>query len=173
METADFWLHEKALVHKLFKVFVPRYVDYSRAFTSIFYLAPKYDAAVNEKTSWQERVANRSGAFPAYNSRWVQLERAVVEFKGKGNHLLLFPAADFSFVLKRAIDDLSVTWQPSISAAINYEFHYLFFRRKSAASAASASTQKCQHPDKRADVCGAGGRLPAHEPHETRFRGKQ
>lgn len=97
METADFWLHEKPLVHKLFKVLVPRYMDYSRAFTSIFYLAPKYEAANAEKTHWKDRVIMRSGAFPFYDQRWPQFERAVIEFKGSDTVPSVSSPASFSF----------------------------------------------------------------------------
>lgn len=53
MEMAAFWLLEKQLVHKLFKVLAPRYQNYSVAFTKM-YKAPKpypgkyYDRAVLE-----------------------------------------------------------------------------------------------------------------------------
>ncbi|XP_050344016.1 39S ribosomal protein L17, mitochondrial [Nymphalis io] len=40
MEIADFWLLEKQLVHKLFKVLVPRYENCSTAFTRM-YKAPQ------------------------------------------------------------------------------------------------------------------------------------
>ncbi|XP_050524504.1 39S ribosomal protein L17, mitochondrial [Daktulosphaira vitifoliae] len=40
MEMADFWIEEKQLVHKLFKVLVPRFVDYSTSYTQL-YRAPK------------------------------------------------------------------------------------------------------------------------------------
>ncbi|XP_050442583.1 39S ribosomal protein L17, mitochondrial [Adelges cooleyi] len=40
MEMADFWIEEKQLIHKLFKVLVPRYVDYNTSYTML-YRAPK------------------------------------------------------------------------------------------------------------------------------------
>ncbi|XP_047533976.1 39S ribosomal protein L17, mitochondrial [Vanessa atalanta] len=40
MEIADYWLLEKQLVHKLFKVLVPRYENYNTAFTKM-YKAPQ------------------------------------------------------------------------------------------------------------------------------------
>jgi large subunit ribosomal protein L17 len=39
MEMADYWLDEKQLVHKLFKVLVPRYENYSSSYTRLL-LAP-------------------------------------------------------------------------------------------------------------------------------------
>ena len=39
MEMADYWLNEKQLVHKLFKVLVPRYQSSSSSFTRLI-LAP-------------------------------------------------------------------------------------------------------------------------------------
>lgn len=49
MELADYWLLEKDLVHKLFKVLVPRYQDHRTSYTDIFkkaaeYPGPKRDA---------------------------------------------------------------------------------------------------------------------------------
>ncbi|XP_015787316.1 39S ribosomal protein L17, mitochondrial [Tetranychus urticae] len=40
MELADFYIHEKQLVHKLFKVLVPRYIDYTDSFTKLWRLSP-------------------------------------------------------------------------------------------------------------------------------------
>lgn len=40
MDTADFWLLEKQLVHKLFKVLVPRYENSNLSYTKM-YKAPK------------------------------------------------------------------------------------------------------------------------------------
>ncbi|RWS09742.1 hypothetical protein B4U79_09414 [Dinothrombium tinctorium] len=42
MELADFWLKEKQLIHKLFKVLVPRYLNYSESFTTLHRLSPDY-----------------------------------------------------------------------------------------------------------------------------------
>ncbi|RZC33105.1 39S ribosomal protein L17, mitochondrial, partial [Asbolus verrucosus] len=36
MEMADYWLIEKQLVHKLFKVLVPRFANYNTAYTKIY-----------------------------------------------------------------------------------------------------------------------------------------
>lgn len=45
MELANYWLREKNLVHKLFKVFVPRYQDYNTAFTALHVLGIDYSIA--------------------------------------------------------------------------------------------------------------------------------
>ncbi|XP_064594665.1 large ribosomal subunit protein bL17m-like [Liolophura sinensis] len=42
MEMADYWLLEKDLIHKLFKVFVPRYQQYSSSFTRVWNLPVDY-----------------------------------------------------------------------------------------------------------------------------------
>ncbi|UYV61304.1 MRPL17 [Cordylochernes scorpioides] len=36
MEIADFWLKEKQLIPKLFKVLAPRYLEYDESFTQMF-----------------------------------------------------------------------------------------------------------------------------------------
>ena len=40
MEMADYWLDEKQLIHKLFKVLVPRYKEYNSSYTKLV-LGPK------------------------------------------------------------------------------------------------------------------------------------
>lgn len=40
MEMADYWIEEKQLIHKLFKVLVPRFNDYKTSYTML-YRAPK------------------------------------------------------------------------------------------------------------------------------------
>merc|ERR1712071_274420 len=42
MEMADYWLEEKQLVHKLFKVLVPRYQNYDSSFTRMVLAPNKY-----------------------------------------------------------------------------------------------------------------------------------
>lgn len=69
MELADFWLKEKQLVHKLFKVLVPRYIDFQSSFTSLYKMAPKYERnADTKREQWESYFLHR--------------ERAVLELKG-------------------------------------------------------------------------------------------
>lgn len=45
MELANFWIIEKQLIHKLFKVLVPRYQNYTTSFTKLHnapYIYPGY-----------------------------------------------------------------------------------------------------------------------------------
>lgn len=42
MALANFWLREKNLIHKLFKVFVPRYSEFSSSFTALHFLGIDY-----------------------------------------------------------------------------------------------------------------------------------
>ena len=39
---ASFWLEEKQLVHKLFKVLAPRFKDYQSAYTALYRAPKKY-----------------------------------------------------------------------------------------------------------------------------------
>lgn len=48
MALANFWLLDKSLIHKLFKELVPRYENYSSAFTAIHRLG--YDYTISSKT---------------------------------------------------------------------------------------------------------------------------
>ena len=56
MALANYWLREKNLVHKLFKVFVPRYEDYSTAFTALHMLGKDYEKhgmTLTEMKQWR------------------------------------------------------------------------------------------------------------------------
>jgi len=53
MDLANFWIIEKQLVHKLFKVLVPRYQNYTTSFTKLhkapnIYPTIHYDRAILE-----------------------------------------------------------------------------------------------------------------------------
>lgn len=49
MEMADYWLVEKQLVHKLFKVLVPRYQNYNVSFTRMIKVPKPYPGKHYEK----------------------------------------------------------------------------------------------------------------------------
>lgn len=57
MEIADFWLLEKELVHKLFKVLVPRYENSNTAFTRMF-KAPRPEYSRNYEMAVLELKGN-------------------------------------------------------------------------------------------------------------------
>lgn len=42
MELADYWIEEKQVVHKLFKVLAPRYQNYKVAYTRMYKLTGEY-----------------------------------------------------------------------------------------------------------------------------------
>lgn len=58
MEMADYWLEEKQLIHKLFKVLVPRFNDYKSSYTML-YRAPKN----YEHTVYPQSVLELRGLF--------------------------------------------------------------------------------------------------------------
>lgn len=66
MELADFWLFEKNLVHKLFKVLVPRYINYNTSFTSLHKLGYDYSKPLS----------------PKYQGIWWRGGECVLELKG-------------------------------------------------------------------------------------------
>lgn len=57
MEIADFWLLEKELVHKLFKVLVPRYENFNTAVTRM-YKAPRPEYSRNYEMAILELKGN-------------------------------------------------------------------------------------------------------------------
>lgn len=56
MDMANYWLLEKQLIHKLFKVLVPRYESYNVSYTRILKLSTMYPnnraRAVLELRGW-------------------------------------------------------------------------------------------------------------------------
>lgn len=49
MEMADYWLLEKQLVHKLFKVLVPRYENFTVSYTRLLKAPTPYTGSTREK----------------------------------------------------------------------------------------------------------------------------
>lgn len=81
MEMADWWLEEKQLVHKLFKVLVPRFQNYPSSFTTL-YRAPCWywsDGFHPELTEAEkDREVNETISLHGV----VLLQKAVLELKG-------------------------------------------------------------------------------------------
>lgn len=80
MDMADWWLEEKQLVHKLFKVLVPRFQHFPTSFTTLYqapfwYFSDGYQPQLNEDIT---RVINET--VPMY--RAVAHKKAVLELKG-------------------------------------------------------------------------------------------
>ncbi|KAH9381775.1 hypothetical protein HPB48_010594 [Haemaphysalis longicornis] len=63
MELADFWIHEKQLVHKLFKVLAPRFATYQGSYTRVHVLPTPFNDDFNG-----------FGPGPYYRFNWVALE---------------------------------------------------------------------------------------------------
>lgn len=62
MEMADYWLLEKQLIHKLFKVLAPRYKDYSISYTRLMN-SPTYP---NDDPRYPRTVLELRGKYCAY-----------------------------------------------------------------------------------------------------------
>lgn len=86
MEMADYWLVDKALVHKLFKVLVPRFENYDISYTKMFKAPRNYPGSHYERTIMELRgnpfpdlIENRSNnRFLIHN---VLLDAAKQEFR--------------------------------------------------------------------------------------------
>jgi large subunit ribosomal protein L17 len=50
MEMANYWIKEKQLVHKLFKVLVPRYQNYNISFTKLYKAPSIYPVSYYDRT---------------------------------------------------------------------------------------------------------------------------
>lgn len=81
MEMADWWLEEKQLVHKLFKVLVPRYQNYPTSYTNFYrapfwYFSDGFQPQLNE--DYPDREINET--IPAF--RTVSYPKGLLELKG-------------------------------------------------------------------------------------------
>lgn len=56
MALANYWLREKNLIHKLFKVLVPRYENYTTAFTALHMLGKDYSTYAKTYTEAQTNL---------------------------------------------------------------------------------------------------------------------
>ena len=86
MELATFWLQEPNLVHKLFKVLVPRYANYTTSFTSLYKLPPMYEGSTimhSEITQTHKIKEIQSPFFTKVSYGYYQGDRGVLELKGK------------------------------------------------------------------------------------------
>ncbi|XP_057661471.1 39S ribosomal protein L17, mitochondrial [Diorhabda carinulata] len=68
MEMADYWLLEKQLVHKLFKVLAPRYENYTISYTRLVKV-PKLDGATRDKAVLELRGNPYPSLNPENNSK--------------------------------------------------------------------------------------------------------
>lgn len=81
MELANYWLRDKALIHKLFKVFVPRYLNYPGSFTAIHLLGKNYEVSGLTMTERKEQK-------PA---RILHFGEAVLEMRGNSLPQIIRP----------------------------------------------------------------------------------
>ncbi|GFR15333.1 39S ribosomal protein L17, mitochondrial [Trichonephila clavata] len=63
MDLANFFLEDKQMIHKLFKVLVPRYKDYRTSYTEMYLIPAKCHLAAELKRAWflQECVLELKG----------------------------------------------------------------------------------------------------------------
>ncbi|XP_014242424.1 39S ribosomal protein L17, mitochondrial [Cimex lectularius] len=86
MEIANFWLEEKQLIHKLFKVLAPRFQNYTSSYTRMFKVASSYP----DFTLPQAVLELKGNPFPSLVPDWssnknllhnILLEAAKKDFK--------------------------------------------------------------------------------------------
>lgn len=95
MALADYWLRDKALIHKLFKVYVPRYLDYPGAFTALHMLGLDYD---KPKMTMTERKENHGMS----NHPWGD---AVLEMRGNSLPPIIRPKLNRTGLLTNILID--------------------------------------------------------------------
>lgn len=94
MDLANFWLRDKSLIHKLFKVFVPRYENYPTAFTALHMLGCDY--AFNGMP-FSDRVKERKAN--------VSKGEAVLEMRGNPLPPIIRPKVNRSGLLTNLLID--------------------------------------------------------------------
>lgn len=85
MQLAKFWLQEPNLVHKLFKVLVPRYSNYTTSFTSLYKLPPLYEGSTimsSDVTLTDRLEMKKEPFFDLKSFIHYQGARGVLELKG-------------------------------------------------------------------------------------------
>lgn len=94
MALANFWLREKNLVHKLFKVLAPRYENYNSAFTALHRLGHNYE------------VYNQTPAeLIEQHLPYFKMGEAVLELRGNGLPPIERPQVNRSGLISNVLID--------------------------------------------------------------------
>lgn len=94
MALANFWLREKNLIHKLFKVFVPRYLDHTSSFTALHMLGTDCSRYLEPESEWRRNPA-----------KWNIQSEAVLEMKGNSLPPIIRPKLELSGLLNNVLMD--------------------------------------------------------------------
>lgn len=94
MALANFWLREKNLIHKLFKVFVPRYMNHASAFTSLHMLGTEFERWGEPEALWKTKPW-----------RWRIQAEAVLEMRGNTLPPIIRPKLNSSGLLNNVLID--------------------------------------------------------------------
>lgn len=94
MDLANFWLRDKSMIHKLFKVFVPRYKDYSSAFTAVHLLGGNYDVGALTYTERQ-----------SFKGHFYKMGEACLEMRGNPLPPVIKPRLDRPNLLTNLLID--------------------------------------------------------------------
>lgn len=95
MDLANYWLRDKALIHKLFKVFVPRYLEQPGAFTALHMLGLDYDKPKMTMTERKE----------AKNMANHRMGDAVLEMRGNSLPPIIRPKLNRAGLLTNILID--------------------------------------------------------------------
>jgi len=99
MELADWWLTDKSLVHKLFKVFVPRFKDMDTSFTRLL-RAPNQDLMEHHIARNRYVLELRGHPFPPLNYSNTEPNRGLI------SNVLLLEARKEAKVKSRKFNDI-------------------------------------------------------------------
>lgn len=102
MALANFWLREKNLIHKLFKVFVPRYLNHASAFTSLHMLGTDYDYSKRVGTC---RFLKEEAVLEMKGNILPPIVRPKLELSGLLNNILIDGAREKSSLKKQESKD--------------------------------------------------------------------
>ena len=99
MELADWWLTDKSLVHKLFKVLVPRFKDMDTSFTRLL-RAPNQDLMEHHIARNRYVLELRGHPFPPLNYSNTEPNRGLI------SNVLLLEARKEAKVKSRKFNDI-------------------------------------------------------------------
>jgi len=77
MELADWWLKDKSLIHKLFKVLVPRYQDFNSSYTRLFN-GPFIQSIEMQRKNSRVIVELKGHPFPPLSYSNIEVNRNVI-----------------------------------------------------------------------------------------------
>ncbi|KAG1675000.1 39S ribosomal protein L17, mitochondrial [Nymphon striatum] len=105
MELANFWLEDKRLIHKLFKVLVPRYENYNLSYTKLHVLPMYYEERSIEPSRSRRHAHQMLGCLELRNNPYPPIKPQEVDNR-KWIHNVLIDEAKKEYKMEKYKDAL-------------------------------------------------------------------